>query len=449
LLNDHTVNKALDQKGYGKVLDTIKAIHKRAQSISQPEGSFAMLIHQHLPNLYRAVLIFNPRVVISQATSAFNYGAYVSPEFITALKGMVDVELAKDTLTLSNTAWDRFFFGHSSLEFGEAAKSDATLRYWTDTASDANKLGWGMKVADLMALSSGMNIAMEEYNASRSGKIKGLSAEWWTDKGELPDMNLDKWKAIQEKGENASPEERQAANVWKGLITERAEFLWQRTQPSWDKWNRSNLTSQKGVRRMFLLFRSFHEKSLTILNQAKLEYDNSAKTVEDKSRYVQRVSAVTASYTVNMILRALVVAGLTWKTKDLMGYFKDFITSWTGMLPVFGRVLDSVIRNLINSMTGGKYEYRGEALESLPIEIINAILKTPTTFAVAVGNLIEGDEEAAKDEFMKGMASLVENVGLLMGIPSYEIKRYAPEAGKEEPEKRQRRVKRRVERRRR
>ena len=432
LLNDPSIATALDQKGYNEVRKRILKIHEQAQSLPAFEGNFSAWFAKRLPSLYRAVLFFNPRVVASQYTSAFNYGAYVSPEFLTSIKDGLSIENSLETLQLSDIAWDRFHMGHSSLELGEATQSDAALRMWTGgKSSDINKAGWAMKVADLGALTAGMEMAKKEYDAARTGKLTGFSAEWWLDKDNLPEANTDLWRKVQEEGENADPEERQAVEIWRRIVSDRAEYLWQRTQPSWDRWNRSTLTSYKGLRRLFLLFRSFHEKSLTIFNEAKMDYENSAKTLDDKTKFAQKTGSVLTGYTVNMFLRLAIMAAITRKLKEPVKYFEDFLTSWTAMFPIFGKALKITVNRFIDTLAGAKPTYIGEIVESYPVRVVNMVLKSPTDFAEATAHLLSGDNEEAKEAFERGINRLAEGVGTLSGVPVPEIKRVLPKEKEE------------------
>ncbi len=432
LLNDPSIATTLDQKGYNEVRKRILKIHEQAQSLPAFEGNFSAWFAKRLPGLYRAVLFFNPRVVASQYTSAFNYGAYVSPEFMTSVKDGLSIENSLETLKLSDIAWDRFHMGHSSLELGEATQSDAALRMWTGgRSSDINKAGWAMKIADLGALTAGMEMAKREYDIARTGKLTGFSAKWWLDKDNLPEANIDLWRKVQEEGENADPEERQAVEQWRKLVSDRAEYLWQRTQPSWDRWNRSTLTSQKGIRRLFLLFRSFHEKSLTIFNEAKMDYENSAKTLDDKVEWVQKAGAVTTGYTVNMFLRLAIMAAITRELKEPVKYFEEFLTSWTAMFPIFGKGLKITVNRFVDTLAGAKPSYIGEVLESYPIRVVNMVLKSPPDMAEAMAHLIEGENEEAEEAFMRGIGRFAEGIGTLSGVPVPEIKRVLPKEGEE------------------
>ena len=434
LLNDVDIATILDQKGYGKVRHHILAIHKQAQSLPVSEGNFSAWFAKRLPALYRAVLHFNPRLVASQKTSTFNYGAYVSPKYAKNVVAGLSWKNIQRTLRLSNIAWDRFHMAHSSLELGEMAQSDAVLRMWTGgKSSDINKMGWAIKMSDGSALADGMVTAWEEYQDARNGTIEGLSAEWWANKDidNMPEMNIELWEEIQVKKEDATSEERQTAEQWKRLVTKRAEYLWQRTQPSWDKWNRSYLTSQKGLRRIYLLFRSFHEKSLTIFNEAKLDYDHSPKSLDDKAKFAQRGGAVLTGYVVNKFIRLAMAALLYRERKSLVKIGEEFLTSWMDMFPVFGKALKITVNRFIDTLMEEKTSYIGEALEAFPVRVANMVLKAPPDMAEATAHLLKGENKESEEAFMRGISRLAENVGMLYGVPIPEIKRILPKEGEE------------------
>jgi len=435
LLNNPDIATILDQKGYGRVRHHILAIHKQAQSLPVSEGNFSAFFAKHLPALYRAVLHFNPRLVASQKTSTFNYGACVSPKYMKNIVAGLGWKNIQRTLRLSNIAWDRFHMAHSSLELGEMAQSDSVLRMWTGgKSSDINKMGWAIKMADGSALADGMVMAWDEYQDARNDTIEGLSTKWWANKdvNNMPEMNIEMWEEIQAKEENATPEERQTAEQWKQLITKRAEYLWQRTQPSWDKWNRSYLTSQKGLRRIYLLFRSFHEKSLTIFNEAKLDYDHSPKSLDNKAIFAQKAGSVLTGYAVNKFLRLAMAALLYRERKSLVKIGEEFLTSWMDMFPVFGKALKITVNKFIDTLMEEKTSYVGEALEAFPVRVVNMILKAPPDMAEATAHLLKGENKEAEEAFMRGIGRLAENVGMLYGVPVPEIKRVLPKE-EEEP----------------
>ena len=452
LINDPEVVAMLKEKGYDNVREAIAKIHKRAETIPASEGDFTAWFSKHLPNLYRAVLYANPRVIASQKTSAFSYGAYVSPKFVTVanLISAFKPSEVMETTELSDIAWERYHMARSSLELGEIAESDAALRMWTGgKASHKNKMGWTLKAADLSALTDGMKIAQEEYKVfKRDGKLTGLSEEWWKDKDpslpRYPDADIELWRKVKERKKTITAEnplteeetlERLKAEAWRKVVSERAEYLWQRTQPSWDKWNRSLLTSEKGLKRVFLLFRSFHEKSLTIFNETLLDLQNSAGTRDDWTKFGIRSGSVVAGYMFNATIRAAIMAAMAVPIglvvdgriqpdkKEWTKYFEDLAMSWFAAFPILGKAAKAAISRMIDTWIDVKPSYTGEPLGSLPIDVTNNALKVPVDFADAIGHSLAGDEDDALEAFRRGTERLIIAIGLLTGFPVYEIKR--------------------------
>jgi len=403
VLNDENLSETLRSKGYGPLLKNMHLILERAQSVPPTLGSFDRLIKQTLPGIYRGVLFFNPRVAMSQFTSVTNYQAFVSAKYAALVTKGLSPKAIQRTLDISDIAWDRFYMGHSSLELGELAASDATLRLLTKTSADKNKIGITLRLMDLGALTAGTEIAIEEYKDAQAEKITGASATYWADK-------------------NISFKE--GSTDWEQAIRTRAEWLWHRSQPSWDKWSRSAITSDpSAIKRLFFLFRSFHEKSLTILHGASTEYTNSSKTLEDKTKFAKKYGAVLSGYTLNTVLRAVIMAGLAGRIKDPFDYLKDLITSPFRMLPILGHILDGSIRAFLNALTKYKSEYRGEAIESLPIEVVNQIARAPVNFSRAVGYYLDGETEKGNKSLKNAVGQVYMGMGLTMGIPVYELNR--------------------------
>ena len=406
LLNNQPIAQEIERKGFGGTRDNIITILGRAQSTAQDSSWLGGWIMNNIGGMYRAVLHLNPRVVASMYSSVGNYGAFVSPQFMKQVaKESFKPDTIRETLQNSDVAWSRFFMGRSSLEFGEIAAQDATLQAWAGGLSDKNKLGWSIKLADLAALAGGTGIAKAELKAAQNGSLSGLSAEWWVDK------NVDGLK--------------EGDPGYSDLVTDRAEWLWQRTQPSWDKWSRSVVTTERGVGRLFFLFRSFHEQSLTILNDAVAEFKaKENKTPADVTRMAQRMGAVFASYTLNFAARAALAAVAYGKVEKPIDYLVDMLASFTALFPAMGKFLEINIRAFANAARGEPKEYRGEVLESFPIELVNEAAKSISIFSEAAAKLLVGDEEAALKRFKKATLDTFENVGTATGtVPGYEIRR--------------------------
>ena len=401
LINNPDINNALDQKGYSDIRKKLLTIMERAQSLPREEGAFGKFMAERLPGLYRAYLHFNPRVIVSQYTSVTNYGAFVSTKYMTHILDGMNPDNIRETLEMSDIAYDRFYMAHSSLALGEMAKSDSVLRLFTHKAADINKLGITLRLADMGALASGLQIAKAEYLDAQNEKIVGDSAIWWADK-------------------NVSFEE--GSEDWRRSITKRAEWLWQRSQPSWDKWNRSMMTSGL-VRKVFFPFRTFHEKSLTILHEANLEYERSNKSPHDRGRQAKKYGAVLASYTLNTIIRATILGLLARKVKEPWQYVSDILEAPMSMFPILGTILKNSIGNFINILIGEKLEYHGEAIEAFPTRVINIVAQAPADFSIAAAHYLKGDKDKARTAFQRAVIKIYKGVGTAEGVPVSEINR--------------------------
>ncbi len=401
LLNNPDLSNALNQKGYGDTHKKLMTIMERAQSLPKEDGAFGKFMSERLPGLYRAYLYTNSRVILSQFTSVGNYGAFVSGKYMTHAMDGLSAEAIRETLEMSDIAYDRFFMAHSSLALGEMAKSDSVLRMFTHMAADINKLGIGLRMADIAALASGLQIAKAEFIDAQAGKIVGESAIWWADK----DVS----------GEEGSLE-------WKNAVVRRAEWLWQRSQPSWDKWNRSMMTSGL-VRKVFFPFRTFHEKSLTIIQSANMEYDRSNKTPSDRSRQIKKHGAVYASYAVNTIMRAAIMGVILRKPKEPWQYVSDLLEAPMSMFPILGTVLKNSIGNFINVLIDEKMEFHGEAVEAFPARVINLIAQAPADYSVAAAYYLDGKNDKARNAFKRATLKLYQGIGTAEGVPVSEINR--------------------------
>ena len=415
LINNPDINNALAQKGYGDVRKKLLTIMERAQSMPKDEGAFGQFMSERLPGLYRAYLHFNPRVVVSQYTSVVNYWAFVDTKYMTSIFAGLKSDSIKKTLILSDIAYDRFYMAHSSLAMGEAARSDSVLRLFTHKAEDKNKLGITLRMADMGALSAGREMAEREYIDAQAGTMKpgGDSAIWWADK----DVSAEAGWITDEEG-NLMPNNEN----WARAIRERAHYLWQRSQPSWDKWNRSMMTSGL-VRKVFFPFRTFHEKSLTILHEANLEYERSNKSPHDFARKAKKYGAVLASYTLNTIIRAAILGLLTRKIKKPWQYVSEILEAPMSMFPILGTILKNSIGNFINVLIGEKLEFHGEAIEAFPARVINIIAQAPADFSTAAAHYLNGDTKKAKEAFQRAVIKIYKGVGTAEGVPVSEIDR--------------------------
>jgi len=177
------------------------------------------------------------------------------------------------------------------------------------------------------------------------------------------------------------------------------------------------------ARQLFFPFRTFHEKSLTILQEANLEYERSNKTSSDRMRQVKKYSAVLSSYTLNTIIRAALIALVGRKLRRPWQYVSDLLEAPLSMFPILGTILKNSIGNFINVLIDEKFEFHGEAIEAFPARVINVLAQTPTDFSMAAGYLLNGDTVRAKIAFQRGLKKMYESIGTAEGVPTSEMKR--------------------------
>lgn len=423
LLNDKTLWDQYRTRGMQNVFDQAQQRLQHAQGTVHARNILEGVIDAIMPNTYRALLYYNPKVWMSQYTSVFNYGSYVSKAYMKdvfgSVKHIADRSLWDEMLTTSDVAFERMHTGKATLELGVAGESDVVRRNILGKSSWGNKAGWMLKAADMSALLAGWQAAKAEFKAAQSGTLEGKSNRWWAGEDVM---------GVQE----GSP-------GYLGLIKRRAEYLWQRTQPSWDIYNRSRITSLPKLARSFLMFRSFHEKVLTIWNDAAVDYASSEKSLADAAEFTERVAWPVTSYVANATLRILIAYTLFGKRKDAADIVRDAVLAPLDAFPVLGTYVQDILEALHNGLRGERAYLNNENLESMPLGILNDMGKGVVGIANGLGQAIASDS-GLNNETKKNIINLITRVAILNGVPAYQVKNAVKritgetEPGKQEPE---------------
>jgi len=407
LLNNRQLTAELEAKGYGDTRGYLLDLFKSAQGESVSRSWLGSWIQKHIGGMYRGALASRPEIAFSNFSSIMNYGSEASWRFAAkAVRNAMNPANFREALDKSDFFWNRFMRARSSLELGEMAAQDSTLQLFTGkTLSDKNLGGWALKIGDGLAILVGRETAKLEFDTIKKGRQLGrLSSEWWADK-RVEDIE-------------------EGSQDYDLIIEDRSEYLW-RTQPHWKKWNRSGITSEKGaISRSFFLFRSFHEASLTKINQILYEYRKSEQTISDKAKASQRLGAIMASYTTNWGFRTLYYAalagGLPTASEALMGLAGSLFR----LFPILGTALETAMRRFIAGLEGGSPQYTGEPIGSFPIQLANSTVNTSTNFAGAAGHYLSGDEEKAKEVATEAAIETIENLAIITGtFPAYTTRR--------------------------
>ncbi|KKL50921.1 hypothetical protein LCGC14_2300680, partial [marine sediment metagenome] len=386
LLNYQPFIGALEEQGYGNLRNNMITILERAQSNPQVSGNISRLLSRILRGAYRAVLTLNPKIAPSQYTSTIHYLAILPRKYWKHIGHLSKPSDVKEMLDNSPTAWRRLYIGAQSIEMAKLGQLDKSLRFFTGKTADINKAGIAIKTTDILAFTDGWKAA----------------------------------KAIVEDTTDLQP----GAKEYFAAADEIAVGLWQKTQPSWDKWNRSiNTSDPTPFRQTFLLFRSYYEKALSMLHVANATYVNSEKTAEDVARLAQVYGAVLSSQMINAVLRFMIGWGLWRERKTVWDLLADMAASPLAMLAVVGKGLQISIGNFIKTLGGRRSSYIKEPISSLPISIINIMLQAPDEFGKAAAFYINGDMKEGNEHMKKAMKHVYRSFGLINGVPVYELEK--------------------------
>ncbi|MBE3139520.1 MAG: DUF1018 domain-containing protein [Thermoplasmata archaeon] len=379
LLNYEPFATVLETKGYGRVKNNIITITERAQDVRREGGYITRAIASVLRGAYRAVLTFNPRVIGSQYVSTVQYAGVVADKYLHNIGKGLNPKLVAEMLEHNDVAWARYNMSHQSLEMAEMGQLDATLQAFTGKTGDINKAAVALKLSDICALSDGYQMAKEM--ATDAGLKEGTTAYYKE-------------------------------------VNRIAEDLWLRTQPSWDKWNRSVNTSNPTVlRQTVFLFRSYYEKALSMLHRANSEYAGSEKTATDKKAWSRVYGSVLASQVVTAFLRTMISWGLWRQRKSLWDFISDMLAAPLAMIPVLGKFLGTVLTRFIKIVAKEKSGYRPDAIEVLPVGVVNTTLRGVAEMTEAAAYFIAGDTDRAEKQMQYATRNIVRGLGTAKGVP--------------------------------
>ncbi len=386
LLNYQPFIDALEEQGYGKFRNNMITILQRAQSNPQVSGSISRLLSRILRGAYRAVLILNPKIAPSQYTSTIHYLGVLDRKYWKHIGHLSKPSDVKEMLDNSPTAWRRLYIGAQSIEMARLGQLDKSMRFFTGKVADINKAGIAIKTTDILAFTDGWKAA----------------------------------KAIVKDTTDLKP----GTKEYFAAVDKIAVDLWQETQPSWDRWNRSiNTSDPTPFRQTYLLFRSYYEKALSMLHVANATYVNSERTVDDKAKLAQVYGAVLSSQMINAVLRSMVGWGLWRERKTIWDLLADMAAAPFAMFAIVGKGLQISIGNFIKTLGEKRSAYIKEPISSLPISIINIMLQAPDEFGKAAAFFINGDTKEGKKHLIKAMKHMYRSFGLISGVPVYELEK--------------------------
>lgn len=381
ILNNEDVMSSLETKGYGDIRNNLKTLLEWVQNKQSNTTSTDRLLNKILHGAYRAVLHYSPEVIASQYMSTLHYAGVVDPKYAKMLAVPPTKSVVDEMLKFNPVVWQRYYAGGQSAEMAELGHLDTGLRLMTGKHADLNKTGIAAQLTDLAAFAQGWKLAKAIVKDSG---IKEDNQLYWDH------------------------------------VNQKAEELWD-TQPSWDKWGKSINTSQRGLKRVPFLFRSYFEKSLMMLHSANAKYEASEKTKADRAKQAQVYGAVIGSQMATALIRTFIGAAVWRKRKDVWDYLGAMTTAPLSMVSIVGGYLGRVVGGVIKILAGEKPGFTGEPLSSLPGQTVEELLVGSKDLAESFAYYTSGDEDKAAKKMKSGTKKIILNVGTMLGIPAKQI----------------------------
>ena len=384
VLNYEPIIKELESKGYGDVRNNLKQLIEWVQDPKSSTVRADKLVSKILHGSYRAVLHFSPEVILSQYMSTGHYAGVVDPKYVPLLSVPPTPKLIKEMLEHNPVVWMRNRAGGQSAELAETGQLDASLRLLTGKRADLNKTGIAAQMTDLAAFGQGWKVA--KAIVEDTTQLKKESPEYWD------------------------------------AVSDKAEELWD-TQPSWDKWNKSINTSQRGIKRLPFLFRSYFEKSLMMLSTANETYKTSGKTAADKAKWSQVYGAVIGSQMMTALIRTFVGHALWRKRKSVWDYVGAMVAAPLVMVSVVGGYMNRVVGNVFRILAGEKQKFEGEPISNLATSTLEKFFLGIGQTTKAAAFYLAGEEDKAEVQIKAAARNLILSVGTMKGVPVRQVEK--------------------------
>jgi len=393
VLNHGPVMDTLEAKGYTPIRDNLKQLLEWVQSKGSTATTTDKLVGRILHGAFRAVLHYSPEVILSQYMSTGHYMAYADAKYAPLLAVPPTPTQIHEMLDKNPVVWQRYYAGGQSAELAELGQLDVSLRLLTGKHADLNKTGIAAQLTDLAAFCQGWKLAKAIVQDTTNLEV-------------------------------GSPEFFDAVN-------DKAEELWD-TQPSWDKWNKSINTSQRGIRRVPFLFRSYFEKSLMMLHSANATYQSSEKTAGDKAQWAKVYGAILGSQMATALIRTFVGATVWRRRKTVWDFIGAMVAAPLAMVSIVGGYLNRVVGNVFKIMAGEKQGFEGEPISTLPGKTVEEFLIGIGQVTDGVAEYAAGNEDQAKRKLKTGIDNITISVGTFEGIPVRQLRKIERALDKED-----------------
>ncbi len=406
LLNYRPWREKMELKGYGdeiKKLDTI--IERTEQSQSTNYDIISGFTGKLLRGLVRSVL-GNPVIMASQYVSAHGYFTETDAKYIRALRFLPfqkEVDRYRKNWTRYRTRMDGVV---SSIALQELSGSDHALRVLAHKTDYVNLIISGIHKVDMMAITEAGRITEAEM---ADDKLSGKAKKYWD-----------------REGINPNTLEFESDEYW-DAFNKRADYLVRRTQPMFDRENRSVLTgAETGLARSFVLFRSYIDQPLRMFSRNQVALANGQIT---KKEYAQQTGLILGGLYGYTMLRHILDKLIYQDDDDVSDMILEMIMSPAKLLTFIGFPFLKLAERVFDVAKGEKESFFTPEFDTVATSFLDSVLKNSAEIATGIGYFLQGDDavfqSGPREGELKSTAHIADGVkGLfidiltLIGIPT-------------------------------
>ncbi len=122
-------------------------------------------------------------------------------------------------------------------------------------------------------------------------------------------------------------------------------------------------------------------------------------------------------------MKFLLTALLYRKLKDPHEYIASAVMSPLSMFPILNRLIPQIVNPLVGALVDESPGYRGKAIESMGVELINSTLTLAPKISTALAYEYRGDDARAEKAWKQAMKVVIDDMGTLAGLPTETIGR--------------------------
>ncbi len=406
LLNYRPWQEKMELKGYGDEVEKLATIIKRTEQIEKGDydvisGFTGKLIR----GLVRSVL-GNPVIMASQYVSTYGYFTETDGKYIKALRFLP----FQKTVDRYYKHWTRYRTRVngvvSSVALQELTNSDYALRVLAHKVDYVNLIITGIHKVDIMAITEAGRITEAEMS---DDNLSGKAKKYWD-------------------RENIKPNtlEFESDEYW-DAFNKRADYLVRRTQPMFDRENRSILTgAENGLSKSFVLFRSYVDQPLRMFARNQTAYKNG---LISKKEYAQQAGIILGGLYGYTMLRHFLDKLIYKDDDDVSDLMLEMIMSPAKLLTFVGYPIQQLSKRTFGVIKGERKSFFTPEFDTIATSFLDSVLKNSAEISTGIGYLLKGDDDifqsGPRDGELKSAAYISDGVkGLfidmltLLGIPT-------------------------------